>query len=69
MGGADLYVGATGYYYTDNFDSDYEELNFGIAMGPIAIDFADGQYDGSTIKDYTYTVSYTHLTLPTNREV
>ena len=55
MGGADLYVGATGYYYTDNFDSDYEELNFGIAMGPIAIDFADGQYDGSTIKDYTYT--------------
>ena len=55
VGGADLYVGATGYYYTDNFDSDYEEINIGVAMGPIAIDFADGQYDGSTIKDYTYT--------------
>ena len=55
MGGADMYVGATGYYYTDNFDSDYEELNFGIAMGPIAVDFADGKYDGSAIQDYTYT--------------
>ena len=55
VGGADLYVGATGYYYTDNFDSDYEEINIGVAMGPIAIDFADGQYDGSAIKDYTFT--------------
>ena len=42
--GMDMYVGATGYYYTDNFDSDYEELNFGIAMGPVSIDYADGKY-------------------------
>ena len=38
-------------------DSDYEEFNLGAAMGPIAIDFADGNYDGSSVTDtgYTYT--------------
>ena len=57
MGGMDMYVGATTYYYTDNFDSDYEEFNFGVAMGPISIDVADGNYDGSSVTDtgYTYT--------------
>jgi uncharacterized protein (TIGR02001 family) len=55
MGGADLYIGATGYYYTDNFDSDYEEMNFGIAMGPLSVDYADGKYDGSANQDYDYT--------------
>jgi len=55
--GMDMYAGFTGYYYTDNFDSDYEEFNLGAAMGPIAIDFADGNYDGSSVTDtgYTYT--------------
>ncbi|MFL2568625.1 MAG: TorF family putative porin [Gammaproteobacteria bacterium] len=53
--GMDMYVGATGYYYTDNFDSDYEELNFGVSMGPISIDYADGKYDGSAVQDYDYT--------------
>ena len=55
MGGADMYVGATGYYYTDGFDSDYEELNFGIAMGPLAIDYADGKYKTATDDSYDYT--------------
>jgi uncharacterized protein (TIGR02001 family) len=53
--GMDMYVGATGYYYTDNFDSDYEELNFGIAMGPVSIDYADGKYKTATDDSYDYT--------------
>lgn len=53
--GMDMYVGATGYYYTDNFDSDYEELNFGIAMGPVSIDYADGKYKTATDDSYDFT--------------
>ena len=55
MGGAELYIGATGYYYTDNFDSDYEEMNFGIAMGPISLDYSDGKYKTATDDSYDYT--------------
>jgi uncharacterized protein (TIGR02001 family) len=60
IGGADLYIGATGYYYSDNFDDDYEEMNAGIAFGPIAIDTSHGEYkkggrtDGNT-KDHNYS--------------
>ena len=61
--GMDMYAGFTGYYYTDNFDSDYEEFNFGVAMGPIAIDFADGNYDGSSVTDTGYTFTSVALDL------
>ncbi|MDG2159363.1 MAG: TorF family putative porin [Gammaproteobacteria bacterium] len=53
--GADLYVGLTGYYYTDNFDSDYEEVNMGIAMGPLAVDHSTGTYKTATDDSYQYT--------------
>ena len=33
-----MYVGVTGYYYTDNFDRDYEEINIGMDFGLFAID-------------------------------
>ena len=33
-----MYVGVTGYYYTDNFDRDYEEINIGMDCGLFAID-------------------------------
>ena len=38
--GLPMYLGATGYYYSDNFDRDYEELNTGIDFGLFAIDYA-----------------------------
>jgi len=53
--GADLYFGATGYYYTDNFDSDYEEINMGIAMGPVSVDHSTGKYKTTTNDSYQYT--------------
>ena len=36
--GMPMYAGATGYYYSDNFDGDYEELNIGGDMGFMSID-------------------------------
>ena len=33
-----MYVGVTGYYYTDNFDQDYEEVNFGGDFGMFSFD-------------------------------
>jgi len=49
-------VGYTGYFYTDDFDDTYQELNFGTSYGLIYVDVALGQYDnfdGPTL-DYTY---------------
>jgi hypothetical protein len=49
-------VGFTGYYYTDDFDDTYEEINLGIGYGIFALDFATGDYDGfGTPLDYTFT--------------
>ena len=31
--GIPMYLGVTGYYYSDNFDRDYEELNIGGDFG------------------------------------
>ena len=58
MGSADMYLGVTGYYYSDNFDDDYEEVNFGIAMGNLAIDAAVGEYKKGVVgntKDHNYS--------------
>lgn len=44
--GIPMYAGFTGYYYTDNYDSDYEEYNIGADLGFMAIDAAiDGDYE------------------------
>ena len=40
MMGFPMYLGATGYYYSDNFDGDYEEMNTGIDLGFASIDYA-----------------------------
>ena len=57
--GMPMYFGGTGYYYSDNFDGDYEELNAGIDMGFIALDAAfAGTYESTTDLDYQhYTIS------------
>ena len=49
------YVGYTGYFYTDGMDSDYNEINIGLSMGLISIDYADGRYDTPVKEDYTHT--------------
>lgn len=49
-------VGFTGYYYTDDFDDTYEEINLGIGYKIFALDVAVGEYDGfGTPADYTFT--------------
>lgn len=49
-------IGFTGYYYSDDFDDTYEEVNLGIGFGIFALDVAIGEYDGfGTPADYTFT--------------
>jgi hypothetical protein len=49
-------IGYTGYYYTDDFDDTYNEVNLGIGYGLFALDVAIGEWDGfGTPLDYTFT--------------
>jgi uncharacterized protein (TIGR02001 family) len=49
-------VGFTGYYYTDDFDDTYQEVNLGIGYGIFALDVAVGEYDGfGNPADYMFT--------------
>ena len=49
-------VGFTGYYYTEEFDDTYEELNLNATYGIASIEVALGRYDnfGLGRQDYTY---------------
>jgi uncharacterized protein (TIGR02001 family) len=56
VGDVSYSVGFTGYYYTDDFDDTYQEINLGAGLGIFALDVAVGQYenfDGPTL-DYTF---------------
>lgn len=51
-------VGYTGYYYLDDFDGDYNEVNLGLYAGIFALDVAIGSYDplsALSSQDYTFT--------------
>ncbi len=49
-------IGYTGYYYSDDFDDTYNEVNLGIGYGMFALDVAVGEWDGfGTPADYTFT--------------
>ena len=49
-------VGYTGYFYTDDFDDTYQEINLGIGYGIFALDVAVGEYDGfGTPADYMFS--------------
>src|SRR6185503_16296508 len=49
-------IGYTGYYYTDDFDDTYNEVNLGVGYGIFALDVAIGEWDGfGTPADYTFT--------------
>lgn len=49
-------VGYTGYFYTDDFDDTYNEVNLGVGYGIFALDVALGEWDGfGASEDYTFT--------------
>jgi hypothetical protein len=49
-------IGYTGYFYTDDFDDTYQEVNLGIGYGIFALDVAIGEWDGfGTKQDYNFT--------------
>jgi Bacterial protein of unknown function (Gcw_chp) len=50
-------VGYTGYFYTDDWDNTYNEINGGIGVGIFAFDFAVGNHDNLVTgnqEDYTF---------------
>jgi uncharacterized protein (TIGR02001 family) len=48
-------VGYTGYFYTDDFDDTYQEINLGVGFGIFAADLAIGEWDGfGTSQDYEF---------------
>lgn len=49
-------IGYTGYYYTDDFDDTYSELNLGVGWMGLSLDVAIGEWSGfGTSQDYTFT--------------
>jgi uncharacterized protein (TIGR02001 family) len=55
IGDFSLGIGATGYFYTDDFDETYLEANFSAGWKFITIDYAIGEYDSSPQNsDYTF---------------
>lgn len=49
-------IGATGYFYTDDFDDTYRELNLSAGYSYFSAEVALGEYDnfGGPTLDYTY---------------
>lgn len=56
LGDLTLSAGFTGYYYTQDFDDTYQEVNLGAGLGFATIDVALGEYDnfGGPTRDYTW---------------
>lgn len=54
--GFDFSIGATGYFYTDDFDDTYTELNLGLGWEFITLDVALGSYDNFSgpTQDYRF---------------
>ena len=48
-------VGVTGYYYTQNFDDTYEEVNLGVGYGIVSLDLAFGRYENFTEAEQYYS--------------
>ena len=48
-------AGWTGYYYTDDWDDTYEEVNLGLSYGGLALDVAIGEWGGfGAPEDYSF---------------
>ena len=56
VGDLSLSIGYTGYFYTGDFDTEYQEINLGAGFGLVTLDVAVGQHelDSSSDEDYTY---------------
>ncbi len=54
-------VGVTGYYYPDDFDDTYEEVNLGLGWIGFSLDGAVGEWGGFGVpEDYTFvSLTYT----------
>lgn len=49
-------IGYTGYFYSDDFDDTYHEVNLGVGYGIFSLDVAVGEWDGfGNPQDYTFT--------------
>ena len=61
--GIPSYIGMTGYYYTNDFDRDYEEVNVGMDFGVFAIDaVVNGNYESGGAS-WVASSDYGHITL------
>ena len=47
-------VGFTGYYYTEDFDDTYQEINLSGGFGIATVEVAIGEYDAPVKQDYTW---------------
>ena len=48
-------LGGTGYFYTGEYDNTYLEVNLGVGLGPISIEYSVGQYrDGPPHSKYNF---------------
>jgi uncharacterized protein (TIGR02001 family) len=58
--GIGLSVGYTTYQYTGDFDSEYNEFNFGASYGMVSVEYSVGEWDGvvgneaATESDYSF---------------
>jgi uncharacterized protein (TIGR02001 family) len=46
IGDVSVGVGFTGYYYTDDWDDTYEEVNLSAGYGPVSVGYSFGKWDG-----------------------
>jgi uncharacterized protein (TIGR02001 family) len=58
-----LSLGATGYFYTGEFDDTYLEANVGLGVGPLSVEYSFGQYS-----NFGDEVDYSFIGLTAARE-
>lgn len=54
-------IGYTGYFYTDDFDDTYQEINLTAGYSLFSIEYSFGTYDSSPEQDYSFlagTIEY-----------
>ncbi len=54
FGDFEVGLGATRYYYTDDFDETYEEINVHAGYKFVSFEYTMGEYDVESTEDYTF---------------
>ena len=54
VGEVSLGFGFTGYYYPDDWDETYQEVNLSAGYGPVSIGYSIGEWDGDGGQDYDF---------------